>query len=183
MGKFATLTKGEIADAFGVSLPTVESWIRKGLPAKKVANRWCINLSDATAWRIQQMSLPEVAGSLEDEKTRLTKAQADLAELELSEERGELVRMSSVSGAWESHVARCRARLLSLPTKASPQVVGCSSLAEVKAVLDGFVEEALLELAADDTGGDRDEDDTEGLDERAEPIPSSAAPVPVGVGG
>lgn len=47
--------KAEIAEFFGVSIPTIESWVRRGLPVLQRGSRtvpWVFDLLDAAQWRI-----------------------------------------------------------------------------------------------------------------------------------
>ena len=81
------------------------------------------------------------------QRGRLLKAQAALKELELSVKNGELVPVSGVVSVWEGRIGSCRSRLLGLPGRIAPQVVGCSNIAEVKALLERHICECLDELA------------------------------------
>jgi phage terminase Nu1 subunit (DNA packaging protein) len=83
---------------------------------------------------------------LEAEQTRLTKAKADLAELELAEQRGEVHRASAVMRVWADNVTNAKTRLLSVPAKLAPELVG-KELQEIQAKLKTEISEALNELA------------------------------------
>jgi hypothetical protein len=83
---------------------------------------------------------------LEAEQTRLTKAKADLAELELAEQRGEVHRAAAVMRVWADNVINAKTRLLAIPTKCAPELVG-KTLLEITAKLKEEVSEALNELA------------------------------------
>src|SRR5689334_14920481 len=87
------------------------------------------------------------AESFAEARARRERANADLSEMQAARLRGELLPADQVSRAVTGAFARVRARMLSLPTKAAPRVVGKGSLAEVQALLAGYVEEALAELA------------------------------------
>lgn len=82
------------------------------------------------------------------ERARLAKGQADAQEMKNAQLRGELIPREDVVVAWQSVIARSRARLLSLPGKAAPLVAGLSSLAEIKELLTDIVHDALAELAS-----------------------------------
>jgi hypothetical protein len=83
---------------------------------------------------------------LEAEQTRLTKAKADLAELDLAEQRGEVHRAAAVMRVWADNVINAKTRLLAIPTKCAPELVG-KTLLEITAKLKEEVSEALNELA------------------------------------
>ena len=81
------------------------------------------------------------------ERTRLTKAQADKAEIEAAELARELVRTEDVKLTWGELVAAVRAKLLSLPSKLAPLLAPPGRVAEAQALAETMVHEALSELA------------------------------------
>ena len=89
-----------------------------------------------------------IAGETEaHHKLRLTKARADMAELESAEMTGELVPLEKAEAAWTNAIARMRQRLLTMPSKLAPVAYQAGAVAEVKAALDDGVAEALMELS------------------------------------
>lgn len=83
----------------------------------------------------------------EVERARLTKEQADKIELENAVLRGQLVKVEEVADLWTTAVINSKQKLLSIPTKAAPLVIG-NTLAGAKDVLDKLINESLTELAA-----------------------------------
>lgn len=92
--------------------------------------------------------LAEVDGnlSLTDERTRLTKLQADLAEIELAKRNGDVIPYAQALSAWTKVLGAMKTRLLGIPTKYAPLLFGRAAL-EIKDMLDGAIGEALAELA------------------------------------
>ena len=86
-------------------------------------------------------------GDPQREKARLDKLRADKVELELERERGETVSVHEVAGLWAKLASEARARLLGMPTKAAPLVMGCKRVAQAKEILDREVHDALGALA------------------------------------
>lgn len=84
-------------------------------------------------------------------RTRLVTAQAELAEAQLAEERGELHRASAVVKVWTDNVSNARTRLLAIPSKVGPELVG-QDLTAIQAKLKTAIYEALKELAEYDAG-------------------------------
>jgi len=82
------------------------------------------------------------------ERARLVKAKADLAEMEASQMRGDLLPAPDVTAAWIEIVALIRARLLVLPDKIAPVVHETTSLNQARDVLKKAVHEILTEIAA-----------------------------------
>jgi phage terminase Nu1 subunit (DNA packaging protein) len=92
------------------------------------------------------------------ERARLIKAKADLAEMEASGRRGELLPAEAVEAAWTAVLARLRARLLVLPDRLAPLCHEETTIAGVRDQIRKAVREALDELAetpvvAADPGG------------------------------
>jgi len=81
------------------------------------------------------------------QRARLIKAQASLKELELSIKNGQMAPISGMVRVWESRIGGCRSKILGLPTRLAPLVVGCSNIAEVKTLLERHIHECLDELA------------------------------------
>lgn len=82
---------------------------------------------------------------LEAERVRLTSAQASIAELKLSVERGDVVLIDGVQASWIKRISNCRSKLLSLPNRLAPLLVSCSA-ERVAASIAEHINEALTEL-------------------------------------
>ena len=82
-------------------------------------------------------------------RTRLVTAQAELAEAELAEKRGELHRASAVVKVWTDNVMNAKTRLLAIPTKIAPELIG-QDVQTTQAKLKAAIYEALRELAGYD---------------------------------
>jgi hypothetical protein len=82
----------------------------------------------------------------ETDRERKLRAEADLLEMEVQEKRGELLPALEAREAWRGEVLRCKTKLLSIPNKIGPQLVG-QPLPETVAILSREVNEALAELA------------------------------------
>ena len=81
-------------------------------------------------------------------RARLVKAKADLAEMEASQMRGDLLPAADVTAAWTEIVALMRSRLLVLPDKIAPVVHETTNIAQAKDVIKNAVYEVLSEIAA-----------------------------------
>lgn len=80
-------------------------------------------------------------------RARLTKAKADMAEMEREQMANRLIPADDVEQAWCEVVANFRAKMLSIPTQAAADAQAATTLAEAKQVLKVKVNEALDELA------------------------------------
>lgn len=82
-----------------------------------------------------------------EEKARLTKMQADKAEMEVMELAGDLVRVDDVLEDWESILMDCKGKLLSIPSKLATLVADIDDPAEAQELIEDQLREALGELA------------------------------------
>jgi phage terminase Nu1 subunit (DNA packaging protein) len=94
----------------------------------------------------------EDSANLNEAVERRAIAEAALAELKLSRERGEVIAVSDVEKTVGNANANVRTRLLAIPSKLAAQIAGVSSKPKVKAMLEKEIIETLAELAA--TSGD-----------------------------
>ncbi len=150
------LTKANIAMCLGVSLPTVSSWVRKGCPYVQKGSKgqqWIFNTAEVISWREEQAALAAVGDTksldIDEARRRKLAAEAAMVELDLAKRRGEVIEIEEVSGVIGDDYANVRAKLLSLPTKLAPQLIGIEDMAECKALIERGVSEALEELTAD----------------------------------
>ena len=86
-------------------------------------------------------------GDLQTEKIRLTKASADKVELEVAILDGSVIPAEIVEAVQSRMIAATRARLLSVPSKVSPQIMYLSELAAVESKVRESIYEALTELS------------------------------------
>ena len=82
-----------------------------------------------------------------EEKARLTKMQADKAEMEVEELAGQLVRVDEVLYQWQNILADVKGKLLAVPSKLATLVADISNPAEAQELIDDYIREALQELS------------------------------------
>ena len=81
-------------------------------------------------------------------KTRLTNAQADMKELQLSILRKDYVLTEEVRHKWSEQAGRVRSKLLGLPVRLAGILGGREYMAsEIESITQGIVNEALTDLA------------------------------------
>jgi len=81
-------------------------------------------------------------------RARLIRASADLRELELARERGQLVPVETIKYLWERVVVAFKTRMLAIPSKLPQRLIVTRDVNEVKGILDSEIFEALNELSA-----------------------------------
>jgi phage terminase Nu1 subunit (DNA packaging protein) len=82
-----------------------------------------------------------------DERRRLIRAQANLAELEEEELRGELVRVQAVEKRWGTIATNVRAKLLALPSRLAGEIASAEDRSVIEEKSRAIVYEALTEIA------------------------------------
>jgi hypothetical protein len=88
-----------------------------------------------------------IGSSYDEARTRKMNADAEIAELELAKIRGTLCLTDDVVKAWETVLHACRAKFLSMPTKAAPLLANENDVAIIKDILEEQIREALSELS------------------------------------
>ena len=145
-------TQKELAEHLDLSTKTISELIKKGvLPAKK--GRSPLNIDTCRLAYISYLRKlshfhKKTGGAdIAEEKTRLTKAQADKAELEVSELEGKLIPAPLVQDTWTDFVANVRAKLLGIPSRLAHQMIATENYAEAEKILKDCIYDALNELA------------------------------------
>lgn len=97
---------------------------------------------------------------IEEAKRRKLAAEAELAEVELQTVQGKLIPAEQIEKEWSEMIMNCRAKLLSIPAKVSPEVYAADDLTTVKVLLKQALNEALNELSV---GGEATLEDSNAL--------------------
>jgi len=125
------LNRQGLADHMGVSVPTVDRFVKEGCPIVQRGGRGVehvFDLADLIKWyaerRANAVSAQGVMGDLETEKTRLVKAQADKAEIDLAKTRGELASIQDFERAEATVFAQIRQNVLNVPQRVVTQLIG-----------------------------------------------------------
>lgn len=84
------------------------------------------------------------------ERARLTKHEADIAEMKSAELRGLLIRAEAVKACWQGVIGAARSRLMGLPVKVAAAVAGPGEMDRATDAAMEVVRDALTELAASD---------------------------------
>ena len=135
------VTPDEAAKFLNLSRATFYRLVDSGAIPKSDEGSYILGEVVESYWRSQFDSEGLLAA-----KTRLTTAMAEINELKLSQERGEVVRSSAVMKVWCDNVLRAKTKLLSIPAKISPELLG-QDLNVIEVKLSDEINEALKELA------------------------------------
>jgi phage terminase Nu1 subunit (DNA packaging protein) len=147
------INKTEVADLFGVSLQTVDYWVRKGLACRKDSHEVIFNSAAVTAFLEAQAEARAIASNkpadADEARSRKLAAEAEIAEMQRDKMRGELVDISSVESVVAEEYAAVRSKLLALPGKLAPMVAIEADEIACRDLIERGVTEALDELARD----------------------------------
>ena len=87
---------------------------------------------------------------LNTEKAKLAAVQRQKIEIEIDEKQEKLVPADEVGKYWDKLVNNCRSKLLALPTRLAPQLVGIKDPNVIESNLRDVIYEALTELSNSD---------------------------------
>ena len=139
------------ARLFGLTERRIQSLAKEGVIPKSGRGQYpLISTIKGYVKYLQDRSLGQHnAGpqELQHEKVRLTKANADKAELEVAVLSGSLIPEETVRTVWGYILNAFRQKVLSIPTKTAPRLLNISDLKVVESALRTACFEALAELA------------------------------------
>jgi len=154
--KGQVVTRAGLADVFGVSLPTIDSWVRAGCTYIQRGGRgkeWQFNTADVAQW-LRDKARDEGRGtaqaSEEELKLRKLAAEAEKAELELAKAKGEVAPVREFERATSALMAVIRQNVM--------QLIGCTDETEFKSKLRAELVLALESAAEEELALDDDED-------------------------
>lgn len=146
-----TVTREELLNHLNINPDTLTEYQKEGLPIhKKGAGRSKAQyiLEDVTDWLdANGKKYGQTKESLQEAKTRREIALATMAELELKELEGELVRLSDVTDEFEKQLINVKQKLLVLPSKVAGAVLGMTDINQIKEVIEREIYTALEELS------------------------------------
>ena len=143
---------------FGVDRRTVAKRLQDVTPCRQDDRTSYYLMRDVAALVGSAQSDSGDTLDLNVERARLAKEQADKCEMENEEKRGRLIDAEKVSVWWVQIITNAKSKLLAVPTKAAPLVLGCKNLAQAKDILEKLIHDTLSELSATNpvsiTGGE-----------------------------
>ncbi|WP_430430204.1 terminase small subunit [Oceanicaulis sp.] len=170
------VNRAKVAEIFGVAVDTVSAWVKRGCPVLQIGRKgiqWKFNTADVSDWLVQDALRQATSPDGEDanaeainiavEKARREQYEADLAELRLRKERGELIELETIMSAVRSEYAVVRTRFGSLPGRLAAQLDPERAI-ELQPVIADQVDDILRELSVDDDLAAQLDGDGEGCD-------------------
>lgn len=140
-----------VAKMFGVTDRRVRQFVEEGIIGRvghgrfdvvDTVNRYITHLRMAQS----QLDESDVTESLEYERYLHEKAKREKAEIELAHIKGMMHSAVEVEKVMNNMLASFRARMLSLPSKLAPVLVG-QEVSDIEKLIEAQVHEALIELS------------------------------------
>jgi phage terminase Nu1 subunit (DNA packaging protein) len=150
----------DLAHLLGVARTTALGWTKQGCPYVQKADRdegvaWVFDISEVIRWREERAAREGFTGTPADyteAQTRKMAAEAEMAEIKLAKERGDAVSITDTEKAWSNIIVNFRAKMLALPQRAAPLLVGQSKERVIANMLRDEIYSALDELSRMDPG-------------------------------
>lgn len=143
----------EAAYRLGMTDQAVRMWGAKpGAPVIYERGRQQYVWPDFARWYREQLGRDRRAErprDLEEAKVRKLAAEAERAELELAKARGEVLPIAAVVALVRAAYDVVRARLVALPARLAPEVLGLERVRDAVPVIERAVDEILRSLAED----------------------------------
>ena len=163
-GRGQKVNKAGLAGVFGVSLVTIEAWLRNGCPAEtKGAGKgkpWVFDTATVAAWR-EALAAEEAGGDETKTEDALTRrkllAQTLSAELAYANERGLVAPVAEFERARAHTFAKIRQNVLAIPQRVALSLVGEKSEARIKEVLKAELVDALRQSTKNDAHDEGEE--------------------------
>lgn len=145
-----TVTRRDATDRLGISAKQLSRHIADGMPVEGSGKAARFPWPEIRIWRdkwlVESGKRAAAPTTLDDARQRYESARAQMAELELAERRGELLRVSAYQAAREAADQRVAARLKALANRLAPAVVGTTSVADGLQRVQPLIAEAMAEL-------------------------------------
>ena len=150
----ASVSPDKVAQALNLTVSRVHQLVKEGLPKE---GRGQFDPVKCLLWYVRylQQALEKKSVPMQDgayageheQRVRLLKADADLREIELARERGELVPLADVEEEMTNLVLITKARILAVAPRVAPDLLGLTSRVMAHAIVEKALNEALLQLS------------------------------------
>lgn len=141
------LTQKEMAEVLGLSTRQVANLEVLGMPTKSKAGKKLYPSTPGMRWYIHYKVQAAQPADFEEARARKMSAEAELAELDLAQKRGQLIPLEQHGQRLARILERVRARLVAIPGTVAPRLLSLETAVEAQAVVAGAVAEALEELS------------------------------------
>ncbi|GFM34041.1 terminase small subunit [Desulfovibrio subterraneus] len=154
----ATVDMQGLALALGLSLPTIRTRLREGLPCVQQGGRgaaWVFDLAECVKWHTDR-AVAKAVGDVGDEvpkavlDRRLLVAQVRCKEIEAAKLSGEVAPIEEMERALTAAFVEVRQALLSIPERTALRLMAADDETEIKVILEEEIDLALNALSEAD---------------------------------
>ena len=129
-GSEVNVNQKQLAKIFGVTRQTIANWMNEGLPHwRPDTGKVNFFVSAAVSWVKDNKWTPGI-----DDKSRKTRAEADMAEMTAQKMGRSLVDAGEAQAAWEDFLSRLKANLRGFPDRVIPMLEEGGSATERLAI-------------------------------------------------
>lgn len=140
------ITAKELAEIIGISERRVNQLVKDGgIFFKELDGKFDVQKSVENFYK-NKFNDADSKASYDDERAKHERIKRERASLHLKVLKGELHKTKDVEEAMTTMIVNAKQKLLGLPTKAAPMVIGYKDITSIQKILDQIVEEALMEL-------------------------------------
>lgn len=150
------LNRADLAAHMGVSVVTIDTWRKDGMPVDVRGDRgvaWQFDLAEVIKWRIDRAkdaANADTPDGLDEIEKRTAAAKMLKAELELAQARGDVAPIREFERAQAKAFAEVRANVMNVPQRVVIQLLAETNETRFKEVLRGELTLALQAAAEAD---------------------------------
>lgn len=164
------LNRSGLAEHMDVSLPTIDRWVKDGMPVVTRGSRgveWAFDLAEVISWYTRRQV--DAAGGAVDDlaeiEKRTARAKMEQAELALADARKLVAPIREFERAQAAIFAEIRTNVMNVPQRVVVQLLGCTDEVEFKQKLRAELTLALEAAATAQLVLDDDETEDDGDNE------------------
>lgn len=153
------LNKLQLARRYGVSQPTVNNYIGRGMPyvreGKRGGDTWLFDPLEVDEWISEweeEKASPEENEDIVKARLEKIKVETQRLELRLKKEQDEVIDVTEVARIVGNEYSNVRTQILALPNKLAPMLVDKSDQLEINQLITKYIHEILSELTYESTG-------------------------------
>ena len=140
------ITAKDLAEIVGISKRRVNQLVKEGgIFFKELDGKFDVQKNVENFYK-NKFSDTDAKANYDDERAKHEKIKRERASLHLKLLKGDLHKSKDVEEAMTMMIVNAKQKLLGLPTKAAPMVIGYKDITSIQQILSQVVEEALLEL-------------------------------------
>lgn len=159
------VNRAGLAEIFGVSMPTVDSWVRGGCPVVKRGGRgmeWQFDTAAIAVW-LRERAVSDATGTTQADEAELKRrklaAETAVAELDLAKAKGLVAPLDQIERNMAKAFAELRANLRNIPSNIVSILIGETDERVFKRELLKEIDQALEALADADLTAEGDPED------------------------